>query len=53
MLLDDIVDTSLRSLTLGPLLLVPLSLFLTFASGFSVGSGKTSTGTGTLSLAWW
>jgi hypothetical protein len=53
MLLDDIVDASLRSLALGPLLLLPLPLFLAFARGFSVGRSETSACAGALSLAWW
>jgi hypothetical protein len=50
-LLDDIVNTSLRSLALGSSLRFLLSLNLTFARSFAIGGGEACTSTRTLALA--
>lgn len=53
MLLDYIVNTSLRSLALGSLLCLLLPFLLTSAGSFLICGGQTCTGTRTFSLAWW
>jgi hypothetical protein len=52
-LLDDIVNTSLRSLALSSLLSLLLSFLLALTCGFTVGGAQTCTGSRALSLAWW
>jgi len=53
MLLDCIVDASLRSLTLSSLLGLLFAFLLSLARRFSIGGRETCAGTRSLSLARW
>jgi hypothetical protein len=53
MLLDDIVNASLRSLALGSLLCLLLSFLLSLTCSFSICGGETRCSAWTLPLAWW